>query len=230
MTHSPVQTPAQRRPETPPTLQNGDRLTLAEFKYLYENSPRIRRAELLEGVVHVPSPVHLTHSLAHGMITTLLFTYQSQTPGVVATSEQSVELDDINYVQPDALMWIDGAVTLANGIVVGAPTLVVEVAVSMRSHDLSTKKTIYRRNRVPEYLVLAAHEQAVFWYRREAGQYVEIAPDAAGIYRSVAFPGFWLNAPAFWQRETAAALATLTAGVDSAEHAAFVAALRSTDR
>jgi hypothetical protein len=38
-------------------LENGDRLTRAEFERRYETMPHLKKAELIEGVVHVPSPV-----------------------------------------------------------------------------------------------------------------------------------------------------------------------------
>lgn len=225
MTTQPAQTPARRWPRTPPTLQNGDNLSLAEFKYLYANSPQIRRAELLEGVVHVPSPVYVPHASAQGDINGLLYTYQSQTPGTIYLGEQSIELDSDNYVQPDAILFVEGSVTIADGLLIGAPTLVVEVAVSTRAHDLGVKKHIYRRNRVQEYLVLAAFEQEIYWFQYEGGEFQPLLADAAGIYRSRAFPGLWLNAPAFWRRETRAVLATLQQGLATAEHAGFVAGL-----
>ena len=43
-------------PRIPP-LQNGDRLTRAEFERRYEAMPHVKKAELIEGVVYMPSPV-----------------------------------------------------------------------------------------------------------------------------------------------------------------------------
>ena len=40
-----------------PPLENGDRLTVAEFERRYEAMPHLKKAELIEGVVYVPSPV-----------------------------------------------------------------------------------------------------------------------------------------------------------------------------
>jgi hypothetical protein len=45
-----------------PALENGDRLTRAEFECRYEAMPHLKKAELIEGVVYVPSPVrHRQH-------------------------------------------------------------------------------------------------------------------------------------------------------------------------
>jgi hypothetical protein len=41
-----------------PPLENGDRLTRAEFERRYHAMPHVKKAELIEEVVHMPSPVH----------------------------------------------------------------------------------------------------------------------------------------------------------------------------
>ena len=204
-------------------LQNGDRLSLAEFKQLYAQHPEIRRAELIEGVVYVASPVYFPHAQAQASAITWLGVYHSQTPKTKVTGEQSVELDADNEVQPDALLWLDDDVVVtAEGLVVGSPSLVVEIAASTASYDLSVKKNIYRRNGVAEYLVFAAYEQQTHWFQLREGQYQPIPANDDGIYRSRVFPGLWLNSLAFWQNDTATLLATLNAGLASADHAAFV--------
>jgi hypothetical protein len=40
-----------------PPLEGGDHLTRDEFERRYEAQPDIKRAELIEGVVYMPSPV-----------------------------------------------------------------------------------------------------------------------------------------------------------------------------
>ncbi len=51
--HEPLKTP----PRDVPPLQDGDRLTRAEFERRYEAMPELKKAELIEGVVHMGSPV-----------------------------------------------------------------------------------------------------------------------------------------------------------------------------
>ncbi|AFY30715.1 hypothetical protein Cal7507_0213 [Calothrix sp. PCC 7507] len=51
-THQP-RPPAQ---ELPP-LENGDRLTRPEFERRYAIAPHIKKAELIEGIVYVASPL-----------------------------------------------------------------------------------------------------------------------------------------------------------------------------
>ena len=40
-----------------PPLESGDRLTRHEFERRYQARPEIKKAELIEGVVYMPSPV-----------------------------------------------------------------------------------------------------------------------------------------------------------------------------
>ena len=52
--------------EAIPPLENGDTLTRAEFERRYEAMPHLKKAELIEGVVYVPSPVrHRYHGHQH---------------------------------------------------------------------------------------------------------------------------------------------------------------------
>ena len=44
-------------PEQIPPLEPGDRLTRPEFERRYAAMPQLHKAELIEGVVHMPSPV-----------------------------------------------------------------------------------------------------------------------------------------------------------------------------
>ena len=46
----------------PPPLENGDRLGPAEFLRRYEGNPDLKKAELIEGVVCMPSPVSADHA------------------------------------------------------------------------------------------------------------------------------------------------------------------------
>ena len=49
--------PTRHPVELVPELENGDRLTRAEFERRYEAMPEVKKAELIEGVVYNPSPV-----------------------------------------------------------------------------------------------------------------------------------------------------------------------------
>ena len=221
---------ATEQPAAVPRLENGDHLTRVEFERRYAAAPHIKKAELIEGVVHVPSPVSLAHSSYHATLIGWLLQYRAATKGVRLLDNATIILDRENEVQPDAALCIaeGGQTRRANEFLAGAPELVVEVAASSASYDLHDKLRVYRRNGVQEYVVLLALEQQTVWYRLNEGRYDELPPDADGIYRSEAFPGLWLHAQAFWADDLPALMATLQAGLAAPEHAAFVAALSST--
>jgi Uma2 family endonuclease len=222
----------QTRDDVVPALENGDRLTRAEFERRYEAMPHLKKAELIEGVVYVPSPVrHRQHSSPHAHLITWLGLYTANTPGVEVGDNGSVRLDLDNEPQPDALLFIDptrgGQVRISDdGIIEGAPELVAEVASSSVSYDLHAKLHVYRRNGVCEYIVWRVLEQAVDWFVLRDGQYERMPRDAQGLVRSEVFPGLWLDPAALLRGDLATVLAIVQQGLASPEHNAFVARLR----
>lgn len=213
-----------------PPLESGDRLTRAEFHRRYEAMPGVRKAELVEGEVHMPSPVsHRYHGGPHLDVAAWLGVYRASTPGTDAGDNSTVRLDADNEPQPDALLYVlpecGGRVRLTKkkGYIRRAPDLVVEIAASSASIDLGKKLTAYRRNRVSEYLVWRVYDAAADWFVHRAGAFDPLAPDPAdGLLRSVAFPGLWLDPAALVRRDLSAVLAALNRGLASPEHAAFV--------
>ena len=111
-----------------PRLENGDRLTADEFMRRYEAMPGLKKAELIEGVVYVPSPVSQRyHGRPHTHLLTWLGHYEAGTPGVEAGDNSTVQLGLTNTPQPDGLLFIQpehgGQVRIdEEGYIVGAPT------------------------------------------------------------------------------------------------------------
>jgi Uma2 family endonuclease len=219
-----------RSPLIPP-LEPGDQLTRDEFERRYDAMSHLKKAELLEGVVHIPSPVHWKrHASPHASIIGWLYQYSTFTPGVEVGDNGSVRLDMDNEPQPDAAMIIEpsrgGQVQISlDDYVVGAPELVAEVAASSVNIDLTTKLRVYRRNEVREYLVWRVLEQSFDWFVLRNSQYERLSVDEAGFYQSEVFPGLWLDATALTRFDSAAVLQGLQKGLASPEHAAFVAKL-----
>jgi Uma2 family endonuclease len=225
-----------RKESRPESLQNGDRLTRSEFERRYKAMPHIKKAELIEGVVYIPSPVRFEqHAEPHGSIVGALVAYRAATPGVRVGDNTTIRLDIDNEPQPDIALLIDpqcgGQTRISeDGYLEGGPELIVEVAASSASYDLHDKLNAYRRNGVREYVVWRVEDGVMDWFRLEAETYVRITPDARGIIRSRAFPGLWLNIKAMLAGEIAKALADLQKGLKSKEHAAFVKQLAKTSR
>jgi len=211
-----------------PLLENGDRLTRAEFENRYNAMPDLKKAELIAGVVYVPSPVrHRQHGSPHAHLLGWLVQYAAGTPGVEVSDNSSIRLDMDNEPQPDALLLIDPARggqsrCSADGFIEGAPELVAEVAASSASYDLHGKRHVYRRNGVQEYLVWRVLDREMDWFVLRAGQYEKLTPQADGLLRSETFAGLWLDPVALLQGDLATVLAVAQQGMVSPEHSAFV--------
>ena len=214
-----------------PPLENGDRLSRAEFERRYMAMPELKKAELIEGVVYMPSPVRLRrHGRPHFQLVTWLGNYETATPGVIGADNASVRLDLDNEPQPDAVLFIDpthgGQARIdPNDYVEDAPELVAEVAASSASYDLNTKLTVYRRNGVREYIVWRVLDRQIDWFVLRDGEFARLPLDEAGLYCSAVFPGLWLDPAALVRGDTQSVQATLQRGLASREHADFVARL-----
>jgi Uma2 family endonuclease len=211
-----------------PPLESGDRLTRHEFERRYQAMPQIKKAELIEGVVYVASPVRATrHGRPHAKIMTWLGTYWAATPGVDLQDNTTVRLDADNEPQPDALLRIEPEVGGNSRIseddyIEGAPELIAEIAASSASYDLSDKLNAYRRSGVQEYIVWQIYENRLDWFGLQEGRYVSLQPDDAGVIRSSVFPGLWLAMNALREGDLAQVLAVLQQGLQASEHQAFV--------
>jgi Uma2 family endonuclease len=214
-----------------PPLEAGDRLTRAEFERRYTAMSRIKKAELIEGVVYMPSPVSEGHSDRQVVIDGMTLAYMLATPGTKAGSNGTVRLSEMNEPQPDGFLRIErqyGGQSRSDedGFVEGAPDLVVEIASSSVSYDLHDKLNAYRKAGVREYVVWRVRDEEIDWFVLRDKKYERLAADAAGFFRSEVFPGFWLDRSAALRGDAAAMLATLQHGFATPEHAAFVEQLR----
>lgn len=212
-------------PNALPPLESGDRLTRAEFEQRYAATPENFKAELIEGVVYVASPVRAFHGKPHFNLITWLGVYSTATPGLDGADNTTTRLDLDNEPQPDALLRIVTGGTSqvsSDGYIEGAPELVAEIATSSAAIDLGTKKNVYRRNGVQEYLVWQTFENRLSWFRLAAEDYQQIEPDADGIIRSVLFPGLWLAVDALLVGNMMEVLQVLQQGLESEEHQEFI--------
>ena len=217
-----------------PFLENGDRLTRKEFERRYHAMPRIKKAELIEGTVFMPSPLHFErHARPHALVMGWLATYWAATPGVELADNATLRLDADNEFQPDALLRLPenagGTSRISrDDYLEGAPELIVEVASTSASHDLHDKRKVYRRNGVREYLVWLVREKRLLWLVLEDDEYQPLQPGADGLWRSRIFPGLVLNGPALLNGDLARVLADQQRCLGSEEHRRFVETLQRT--
>ncbi|MEH2067025.1 MAG: Uma2 family endonuclease [Nostoc sp.] len=211
-----------------PPLESGDRLTRQEFERRYHGMPDTKKAELVEGIVYVASPLRFnSHGKPHANLIGWLWNYKIATSGVELGDNATVRLDLDNEPQPDVVLLIDqklgGQARISDDdYIEGAPELVAEVAASSAANDLHDKKKAYRRNGVKEYIVWQSLENKLDWFSLENGEYVLLEPDADGAIKSRVFPGLSLDVQALHTGEMTQVLTVLQKGLSSEEHTNFV--------
>jgi len=215
-----------------PPLVPGQRLARVTFHERYAAMPPNVRAELVGGIVFMASPLGNAHGELDRDIGGWLFLYKKSTPGVFSPSNATTILSLIDEFQPDGQLRIreesGGSTRIIDGYVTGPPELVVEIGASSRKFDLGTKKTVYERAGVREYLFLGVAAKEVRWFVLRNGEYDDLASGDDGLYRSETFPGLWLDAAALFAGDLARLVIALDRGLATPEHAAFAAMLATT--
>src|SRR5262245_20786789 len=170
----------------PSTLVEGQRLDQPTFHALYEAMPPGTRAELINGVVLMSSPLGPTHGRAHVPALVWLSYYQENTPGVESLDNTSTALGLKSEPQPDALLRIlpeyGGRTQTDRRFVQGVPELIVEVSDSSRYTDFGPKYEDYERVRVLEYVVRAIEPDEVLWFVLRKGRFVDLPVGPDQIY------------------------------------------------
>jgi Uma2 family endonuclease len=223
--------------EVPP-LVAGDYLSRDEFLRRWEAMPDIKRAELIDGVVYMPSPLLIEGGLfmaspvkaGHGdmdhHVSTWLGNYEAATPGCRGSSSATWLMGERSAPQPDDSMRIlpeyGGQSRLEGEYLAGGPELLAEVSLSSTAYDLHQKLEVYERAGVIEYLAILLREQQVRWHRLIDGVFQLVPSPADGIYRSHVFPGLWLDSAALLAGNLTRVLAVLHEGLNSPEHKQFV--------
>ena len=153
------------------------------------------RAELIDGVVYMPSPVGSEHGLAHVPVIVWLDYYAEQTPGLQVLDNATTILGWRSEPQPDGCFGSCPNAAAGHGTRTGsshgAPELVAEVSKATRYVDLGPKLTEYERAGVLEYHCTLDRSDEIFWFvgTGRAGR----VDRADGLYRSAVFPGLWLD-------------------------------------
>jgi len=220
--------PPEKQPVQP--LENGDSLGAVEFMRRYEAMPEVEKAELIEGIVYMASPVRLLHGDPDTLILTWLGYYSVRTPGTRSSGNITVRLGPKNVPQPDATLRIlpeygGQARPDPKSYLLGAPELIVEVAASSAAIDMHAKFRAYRRAGVLEYLVWRPLDRQFDWFVLDNGAYRSNKPSSPGMLRSPFFPGLALAVDALLDDDWAKVMDILQASLKDPAHSAFVAQL-----
>lgn len=195
-------------------LESGDRLSREEFHRRYCARPDIKKAELIEGVVYVPSPLrYQQHGRPHSTVMFWLGLYTVSHPEL-GVADNATLLIGVSEVQPDAMLFREegqgGHVRVTpDDYLTGVPDLIVEIAASSAAYDLHDKKALYERAGVPEYVVWQVLEERISWFRLTDGGYSEVLPDRRGIITSSTFPDLRLSIPAMLAGDNAAVVTAM---------------------
>jgi len=210
---------------TQTALVTGDRLSLEEFLYVWEELPDLKNAELIDGVVYVSSPVSREHGSLDGRIALWLGYYAQATPG----SEFALDSTWLmlgSAPQPDAALRVlpshGGQSRDEKRFSTGAPELAVEICVTSTDYDFGPKLRLYARAGVREYITIETFSKRIVWRVLQDGKYSAQLVSEDGILRSEVFPGLWLDEPALWAGDGPKMLAALHAGLATEEHSRFV--------
>ncbi len=211
-----------------PPLEHGDRLNRLEFERRSEEMTKLKKAELIDGVVYMAAALRYQgHGLPHSHIMTWLGVYSANTPGVELADNVTVRLDLDNAPQPDILLRIKSELGGQSRIseddyIEGAPELIVEIAGSSASYDLHDKLNVYRRHGVKEYIVWQVYDKKIDWFYLEAGKYINLQSDSIGLIESKIFPGLVLSTNAILEFDLAAVLTTLDKNIHTTKHQDFI--------
>src|SRR5262249_7990323 len=161
-------------------LATGDHMTREEFHRIYAATSDTFRAELIGGIVYVPSPLKREHGVHHLVLGGLFAMYASRTPGIEVGDNATVLLGEDAEPQPDLYLRLlpeagGQSRTSDDDYIVGAPELIAEIAHSSRAIDFHAKKDAYARYGVHQYVVVTLREGRVRWFDLLAGPKLEVA-------------------------------------------------------
>src|SRR5260221_13246202 len=132
---------------TPLPLQAGDMLTRAEFLRRWEEHPEIKFAELIGGVVYMPSPLTRLHGVTDNLAGAWLCVYHAHTPGTEAGSSATTMMEGDETPHPDEYLLILPEYGGRSGNdckdLSGSPEMLTQSSVSNASIDLNHKFDLY---------------------------------------------------------------------------------------
>ena len=176
-----------------------ERITAEEF---FRVAPEDRKAELIDGVLIMPSPPSDAHERLQIFLLRLIGEFAEQNNlGEVRGSRTAVELDEDQAPEPDVLFVArERADIIKDAGVFGSPDLVVEVlSASTAGNDRGAKFRAYDRAGVRELWLIDPYGPAgTEFYQRSARRLKPVAPDKHGVIKSLALPGFKLNTAWLW--------------------------------
>ncbi len=213
-------------------LENGDHMTQAEFHEFYKSYPKHVKFELIGGIVYRAAPVPWYHNTYRSAVNFVLGLYLAGTPGIELGANATIILGEQSEPQPNLALRLlpeYGGRSKLNDeqYLEGAPELLAEIAYSDRVLELHEKKQDYQQAGALEYVVLDIENQELYWFDFRSN--AVIAP-RQGVYRSRAFPGLWIDAPALLALDSTRLVTVVRQGLAHRSHTVFVKRLEAARR
>ncbi|HZQ08770.1 MAG TPA: Uma2 family endonuclease [Anaerolineae bacterium] len=183
-------------------VEVAERMTAEEF---WRDASETHKAELIDGVMIMPSPASRIHENLFGFLYSLLRVFvEEHSLGVVLGSRTAVELAIDQVYEPDILFIRQerSAINQEKGVF-GAPDFVIEIlSMSTAQHDRGTKLKAYERAGVREYWIIDPYGPAgTEFYQLQQGSFLPILPDAENRLHSSAVEGFVLDVRWLWNTD-----------------------------
>lgn len=179
-----------------------ERMTAKDF---FRRAPEDRKAELIDGVMIMPSPPTDRHERLVGFLFTLIRMHcEDHDLGEVRGSRTAVELAEDQAPEPDVLFVTkERADIITDQGVFGAPDLVIEVlSVSTATYDRGSKFRAYEHAGVRELWLIDPYGPAGTEFYQRAGETLKpVMPGPDNTLVSLVMPGFQLNITWLWPQE-----------------------------
>lgn len=180
-----------------PELHNGDRMSGDEFMRRWEETPELKKAELIEGVVHLALLASNPHSAYEAFFGAWLTYYAvAAKQDLWIGSNPTLKLEG-SVVQPDVAL-VRGRTSLKGGYLNEIPELVVEVCYSSKSYDLGQKLATYHSAGLRDHIAVLTQARRVEWRVITGAKCRLLHPTKNGILSSPNFPGLWLDTQALF--------------------------------
>lgn len=145
-------------------------LTYADYARL--TPPDNGNYELHNGkIIYMPSPLDIHQKISMNLSAALHFHVKNNQLGQVRTAPLDVKLTENDTVQPDILFIKKDRENIIDGIVKGAPDVIVEIlSPSNDAKEMSYKKYIYEVSGVKEYWIINLKKQTLTQYENRENE------------------------------------------------------------
>jgi Uma2 family endonuclease len=183
-------------------VEIAERMTAEEF---FRDAPEDRKAELIDGVMIVPSPALTIHERLQRFLLLLIQSYAEERDlGEAFGSRTAVQLASDQAPEPDILfIRKEQQHIIQEKGVVGTPDFVIEIlSASTMRNDRGPKFRAYERAGVRElWLIDPYGPDGTQFFQLQEGRFIEVQADERGHLRSFAITGFWIDVRWLWPQE-----------------------------